>query len=174
MRGQMDIFSNMKPDINEETAYKIIEPSLLHVLEQYSVDPKHLRLERKRSYSSVLFQSSLIARLCFRGANSYISFSSLYEQFLSQSRPHRDKQGFIRVYVESPSSRLSEYTSLFSDILTAILEHIQKEFDCCSRYMECSDAKKCIHPDRDFSLTCGYKKIMRSGKIFYGKNRNID
>lgn len=44
---------------------------------------------------------------------------------------------------------------------------------CCSRYLECSDAKQCVHPDPAFALGCGYRKILASGKIYYGENRNV-
>ena len=47
-------------------------------------------------------------------------------------------------------------------------------FGCCSRYEKCSDAKKCIHPDPVFALGCAYRNNLDSGRIFYGKNRNID
>lgn len=47
-------------------------------------------------------------------------------------------------------------------------------FQCCSRYLECSDAKKCIHPNSDFSSQCGYRLKLENHIIFYGKNRNVD
>lgn len=46
-------------------------------------------------------------------------------------------------------------------------------FGCCSAYTECSDAKKCIR-ENNFSRNCIYRKNLEAGKIFYGKNRNID
>ena len=69
---------------------------------------------------------------------------------------------------------------------SALLKSLQKELDklssfevaCCHRYLECSDARKCVIPDSDRSnlklkYTCYYHKNLREGKIFYGKNRNI-
>lgn len=46
-------------------------------------------------------------------------------------------------------------------------------FDCCSRYMECSDSLKCVNPDYLHSKGCSYRKKLESGIIFFGKNRNI-
>ena len=46
-------------------------------------------------------------------------------------------------------------------------------FGCCSRYIECSDALKCINPDKKLARGCQYKDNLESGKIFYGKNKNI-
>ena len=47
-------------------------------------------------------------------------------------------------------------------------------FSCCSRYLECSDAKRCILGNQLYSKACTYRKNLDSGKIFYGINRNID
>lgn len=40
-------------------------------------------------------------------------------------------------------------------------------FACCSRYKECSDAKKCIHPNRLYAKACQYRKNLEEGNIFY-------
>lgn len=47
-------------------------------------------------------------------------------------------------------------------------------FGCCSRYLECSDAKRCVHPDKKDARGCMYKVNLDNGRIFYGNNRNID
>jgi|LSQX01.1.fsa_nt_gb hypothetical protein len=47
-------------------------------------------------------------------------------------------------------------------------------FGCCSRYLECSDQRKCIHPDIKFARGCMYKLNLEKGQIFFGQNRNID
>lgn len=54
-----------------------------------------------------------------------------------------------------------------------MLESDDDMFGCCSSYMECSDRKRCIK-DNDFSRNCYYRKNLEMGKIFYGKNRNVD
>jgi hypothetical protein len=46
-------------------------------------------------------------------------------------------------------------------------------FDCCSRYMACSDARNCVHPSKEFSLSCSYRRAIKQGVIFYGVNRNV-
>lgn len=46
-------------------------------------------------------------------------------------------------------------------------------FDCCSRYMGCSNAKKCIHPDIMMASQCTYRQNLNAGRIFYGENRNV-
>lgn len=46
-------------------------------------------------------------------------------------------------------------------------------FGCCDMFEKCSDAKKCIHENRLYSTACAYRHNLESGRIFYGKNRNI-
>lgn len=45
-------------------------------------------------------------------------------------------------------------------------------FGCCSYYIECSDALKCVKDD-SFSKNCYYRRNLENGRIFYGKNKNI-
>lgn len=42
-------------------------------------------------------------------------------------------------------------------------------FDCCSRYRECSDAKKCLIANEDYSNACTYRRKLESGIRFFGK-----
>lgn len=48
------------------------------------------------------------------------------------------------------------------------------KFGCCSRYEECSDEKRCTHPDIKFAAGCYYRTNLEEGRIFYGRNRNIE
>lgn len=47
------------------------------------------------------------------------------------------------------------------------------DWGCCGRYLECSDAKQCVHPDKLASLSCYYRRNLLHGRVFYGRNRNI-
>ncbi len=46
-------------------------------------------------------------------------------------------------------------------------------FGCCSRFIECSDARKCVHADDPYYLRCYYRRHhLEAGRIFYGVNCN--
>ena len=47
-------------------------------------------------------------------------------------------------------------------------------FGCCNDFMKCSDEKKCLYPEDRFYNGCQYRRNLEAGRIFYGKNRNID
>lgn len=76
--------------------------------------------------------------------------------------------------------------ALPSDKLLLLIEDLQKEkqrifrntiteeFACCHDFMACSDAKECLHPEDRFFNGCTYRTNLEAGRIFYGKNRNVD
>ena len=47
-------------------------------------------------------------------------------------------------------------------------------FGCCSRFIECSDARKCVHENKLYSKACIYRVHLENNQIFYGKNKNIE
>ena len=47
-------------------------------------------------------------------------------------------------------------------------------FGCCSRFVVCSDMKKCVHPNKLYACACYYKHNLEEGRIFYGQNRNVE
>lgn len=51
--------------------------------------------------------------------------------------------------------------------------NVSDTFDCCSRYIECSDNRRCTQPDKELARRCMYKRQLGQGRIFFGDNRNI-
>ena len=60
--------------------------------------------------------------------------------------------------------------AIIDRVLTLFLD---EQFDCCGYYLECSNAKKCLHPDPFYSISCTYRKHLINGNIFYGVNKNV-
>lgn len=70
---------------------------------------------------------------------------------------------------------ISYLIQLFNDVDFAIaLYEIclagSDPFGCCSAYIECSDAKKCVRTDPMLYGRCQYRRNLIEGRIFYGKN----
>lgn len=74
----------------------------------------------------------------------------------------KDSDNLISYLVNLVKDALDNYTSKVGS------------FACCARYEECSDAKRCTHPNQLYSTACAYRKNLENGKIFYGKNKNIE
>ena len=63
----------------------------------------------------------------------------------------------------------AEIEKFIEDTITYYVENFKPsvKFGCCHRYKECSDAKKCLHPDQFYAKACYYKENLENGKIFY-------
>lgn len=59
-----------------------------------------------------------------------------------------------------------------TDVLAYSLEHFEpsEKFGCCGKYVECSDARKCLHNNTFYARACYYRKNLEADRIFYGKN----
>lgn len=80
----------------------------------------------------------------------------------------------VHVLFAKESVELVDYIRANTKYSLANYESKASTFGCCSRFNDCSDAKKCVHENKLYSKACMYRRHLDSGKIFYGKNRNID
>ncbi len=70
-----------------------------------------------------------------------------------------------------------DFYAYINHIVLYRLEHYstkQPSFSCCDKFTKCSDAKKCVHENKLYSTACTYRRNLENGRIFYGKNRNVD
>lgn len=166
----------------EEKAFEEVRPALEDVLKRYRIDEDRVFLAWVKSgYYSIYFDTKLkneknlpvIARLGGKKKQyiavrtSYLRFSKAFNSAATQS-----KDGYSKIYL-STFDDVKKYSSLLQEILQAVMRNL-REFDCCGRYMECSNAKQCTHPDPEYALKCGYQFILQDGRIFYGSNRTVD
>lgn len=63
--------------------------------------------------------------------------------------------------------------NVLGEVYRYCMNNAKKELDCCSRFLECSDALECVNPCKSRGIVCGYRKKLKKGIVFYGKNRNI-
>ena len=68
----------------------------------------------------------------------------------------------------------TDFYELISTIVQTIINDFDGErFGCCSSFIECSDSLKCIREGNLEYMGCYYRKNLRAGKVFYGKNINV-
>ena len=68
----------------------------------------------------------------------------------------------------------SIYSFIRENILYCLANYkATSNFGCCSRFVECSNAKKCVHENKIYSMGCKYRMNLDSGRIFYGGNKNV-
>lgn len=81
--------------------------------------------------------------------------------------------GNMQVFLPLDSPNLLAYVK--QNVEYALDNYTSKaaSFGCCSMFIECSDAKRCIHENKLYSKACAYRKNLEAGRIFYGKNKTI-
>lgn len=164
---QVSIFS-----FPEQEAYLKIKLDLEKVIVENGLDPSSLKFEKRRNYCSVMFEGSVVTRIADK-PNPYISipFSAIASfDNLSSFNGIRSNE-FIRFQLLSLDD-INSYLGMIQFALNTVIDRNPKEFSCCSRYLECSNARVCTNPNKDLAIKCGYRKILKSGRVFYGENRN--
>ncbi len=163
--------------LSESRIFEILKPTLLQVIEKNNANPDKLIFKMGNDYSSVWYDSQMAFRIYCRGKKQYFSVSDARYQLapeVIQRTLIKADAGFQLLRYEPTPVGIERFSDYFSALLDMAIDSIAKEFDCCSRFEECSNAKRCIHPNPDVAVTCGYRKVMKSGRYFYGVNRNID
>ncbi len=158
----------------EEDVYEAIKPQLLDVIENNWAPADMLSLDKRATFYTISYGSSLVARIRLGDtqATSYIELpEGIVRKFEGLSDSGQAKNGMVKYLVSGKDQAIKDFANCIAESLDCIISTYPKDYDCCSRYEECSDAKHCIHPDRKFALGCHYRRVLKSGRIFYGKNR---
>ena len=101
-------------------------------------------------------------------------YDSLYKPNVLSMNQRESEPDVIRLRFEMDSPEFIEYVKENTRYRVKYYTSKEATFSCCSRFVECSDAKKCLHPNKLFAQACYYKHNLESGRIFYGKNKNVD
>ena len=176
---------------DEESVFQAIKPAFTSVMERNGIPESYMNLSKKKEYFSVELERKpelaqfaldkttyLICRIKCGKKLSYISIKNLPESQsgilenyeTSQTKTDSDS-GFIRIHISGLSAQ--DLAPVMSLVMANTIESIPKEFDCCSRYEECSNARRCTHPDPNFAMGCGYRSKLSKGIIYYGENKTV-
>jgi len=138
---------------------------------------KRYELRLNKGYETILLCNSAVLRV--KQLKNNINFLELSKKYMDLFKL-QDEVTYTKSDVNWGKLTFDE------NIAKKIIDNIQSvfkqcymeesvdSFGCCSRYNACSDEKKCIHPDIIFAKGCMYKKNLDAGRIFYGKNCNIE
>ena len=173
---QLDFFS---PTLTEDQVYNLLLDSLSSVISQNNVSHDKLIRKDGKAYSSVWYDTQMAFRICCRDNHHYFSVSNLYtsnaptelHKYVTKDGRY---DGFTNFEFVPDTDGVMRFSTFLSSTLDMAIDSIAKEFDCCSRFEECSNVMHCTNPNVAIATGCGYRKIMKKGRIFYGKNRNID
>ena len=184
MEEQIKLNGFESPDQRESEYLNSIFSVLASAVSSQGGDPslltcKATKPDRKagsNGYTVVSFGTLTAFRLHLRGKQHYIAVPTMLADLIPANFPQKhttSESKYIRLLVNEQHPLFS-YTDFLIVAARETVNRYPKEWSCCSRYMECSNAKTCIHPDKAFALGCGYRRVLNSGRVFYGVNRNID
>lgn len=162
---QQSLFDAIAPD-SGRNFWALWKPILAAACEDSGFPASCISGRKTRSgYISVLFLNSVIAQIHSNKNSEYVSVQC---SLPSGTPILRQASGRLKIEFETALK-----SSVVSAIVTAAIRALPKTYDCCSAYMKCSDARHCVKMSAS-ALGCGYRRALSDGRIFYGKNRNVD
>lgn len=159
--------------------YDIIDPIIYKAVsykEQYNLFYKAYSTNDDNTYVYEFWKKSAVKIVKRIKMDSFILIKKGIEKEFDLSsfitKMTTSDNDMMRVFINDNTEK-DKLKELFSFIWDKCEEEYKaKPFGCCSRYVACSDALKCIHPDKKIAKGCQYKKNLDAGKIFYGINAN--
>lgn len=154
--------------------FNSIYKTILNILERNERSLESVKITQNKAYHTVSIENNAAIRIIIDSNQSYISVKLKYEKLLINPIIPKSAK-FQKDWIKYQINGLDDLDNTVIALLQ-IYDDCKPSgsmFGCCSRFNACSDAKKCIHPDKNYSKNCWYQENMKQGKIFYGINRNI-
>lgn len=182
MNSQMTLTGFEAPEYNEKKFLVSIESDLRAAIETTGGDSCLMSITATKpakfatgGYTAVKLGNFTAFRLKIRGKQHYILIPLIFMDLVPNDAPSKKTSAdgkYCRILI-TDEHPIDSYKDFLIKIVSETVSRYPKEWDCCSRYLECSNAKTCVHQDKAFALGCGYRQILNSGHIYYGKNRNV-
>lgn len=165
-------------ECTESYVCDMLRSDLLRVVHDNNVDPDLLQTKEGSAYTSVWYGTQLAFRICCRKGRYYFGVSDAYGDCANgwtvDPSCVSHKGGYTNYSFVPSEDGINCFKPLLAAVFDRAIDTFPKEFDCCSLCESCSDARKCINPHPSIATGCGYRKIMKQGRIFFGENRNVD
>lgn len=130
-------------------------------------------------YRPNIIPDVLICRIKRSKKNKYVSFNRAFMKLMIDTNLNIIdviSDSFFRIdFDEFYNYCINNLDHIGKIVNTIILDSLSfPHFDCCGKFKECSDVKRCLHEDMLYSTACTYRKRLENGIVFYGKNRNVN
>ena len=101
-------------------------------------------------------------------------YEALYQPPVNKTTMRKSEEGVVRLRFDNDSPEIVNYIRENTKFKVKNYSSKERMFGCCSSFEECSDAKRCVHTNKLFATACMYRHHLDKGRIFYGKNKNVD
>lgn len=162
----LEILNNIVSNISEE------------IISQDEREKITVNVNKNSSVSFMVFKNILL-KITFQKAKMFVeirkldcvNLDKLSKEF--KNVKYKENELYVKIYLDSIED-INKLDTEVKEIYKYLYSNEPTDsFGCCSRYIECSDSLKCTNADKKFAKGCQYKGNLESGKIFYGKNKNI-
>lgn len=127
--------------------------------------------------ASIFVGNVLMCKIYNKSKSKYILVKKKFKDMILNDnleyKEVKSEPNFIRICFNKVILINSIKDIVIAIFNSSFVNYSIESFGCCYRYVECSNAKHCIHPDKVFSLGCKYRENLENGEIFYGVNKNI-
>lgn len=145
--------------MSEEEIFQQLLPLFARACEMHHLDVTAFNRREYKEFSTIYYDKNILFRLRRRGHKDYISFP------LDENR---------QIPFPSSDCFAPEWEPLILNAIEDMVDNAGKEYDCCASFEACSDIGMCVREDNlKDSIYCGYRKVLKSGRIFFGKRRNM-
>lgn len=156
--------------MTEQEIYDFLHPHLVQVLEMNCVGSESIKAECGKQFTSVQY----IRPDQIPGNNA----GQLAFRILARKNKYTfdvaDPDGYRSIPFIPTADGISAHIPAIQKALDAVIDSGSCNYSCCSRVEQCSDARRCINPHPYIAANCKYRKVLKSGRAFYGESRNVD
>ena len=173
---QLDIFEQPENFTAERKAYELVRPMFAKILDDWNLPSESITIDyiNKGQKLAVKSLGNVVCRYALSSNRKYLELPVNCIKYVPpELTDDVRKLGNDFIKIDVTDLGYEALSPCLCQCLKQLLTSSATAFSCCSRYMECSDKMRCIHPDKEFSAGCFYKRNLIQGKCFYGKNRNI-
>lgn len=163
----LEILNNIINNISDE------------VIPQIEREKVTFNVNKNSSVSFMVFKN-IFLKITFQKARMFIEIRKLdcvnLEKMSKEFEEikYKENELYIKIYIKDIED-INKIDYELKEIYKYLYSNEPVDtYGCCSRYIECSNALKCTNPDKKLARGCQYKSNLEAGKIFYGKNKNIN
>ena len=147
----------------------IISKTIIKIIEyQRNITEITVKPNKNNTLLTVKVGTRILCRIKCSGKKQYIEIPAIYSGYVNKQDNLMVEQLFDSTYLRimNPTIQLAKN---FTELWLAIYDDLNgtnQSFGCCSRYLECSKAGKCIHPNQVFAKGCHYQEHLKKGENF--------
>ncbi len=138
-------------------------------------DKENVKLRINKTSASVTMYGSLAFNIVINSKSQYLRITADVDpDYLDKIQGLSIKNGVTKLPLSCFDGRDNAISDLINEIYASKLASIDGEMiGCCDMFVMCSDALHCLRSSDPHYNGCLYRKNLESGRIFYGKNKNI-